>query len=59
MATEDLKDYIVSFYEALKGGDSTQVSTHYDNWNKFTDKYYKQSEWPTPDTVSTWVKDGQ
>ncbi len=58
MATDDVKEYLVGFYEAVKSGDSTQISTHYDNWNKVTEKYYKQSEWPSPDSISSWVKDG-
>jgi hypothetical protein len=56
MATDDVKDYLVGFYEAVKSG--AEISSHYDNWNKITEKYYKQSEWPSPETVSSWVKDG-
>lgn len=57
MATEDIKEYIVSFNEAVRNGDPAQVSTHYDNWNKLTEKYYKQSEWPTPESIATLVQE--
>lgn len=57
-----VKSFLSSFAQALRDPASTGFSgiTHlYDQqWSKLTDKYYKQSEWPTSSAIAEIVQNG-
>eukprot|EP01125_Pyxidicula_operculata_P006138 TRINITY_DN2136_c0_g1_i2.p1 TRINITY_DN2136_c0_g1~~TRINITY_DN2136_c0_g1_i2.p1 ORF type:complete len:488 (-),score=102.45 TRINITY_DN2136_c0_g1_i2:758-2221(-) len=53
---ENVKSYVLGFYQSLKERNISQINYNYDtNWNKMCDKYFKQTEWPTADKISSIV----
>jgi len=51
-----VKDFILGFQQSLEDGNLVQITNNYEiNWTKLTDRYFKQSEWPTPDRIASLV----
>lgn len=57
MATDDINAFISNFHVSIKGGDLTHINSNYENWNRLTDKYFKQSEWPRSESISNLLQD--
>jgi translation initiation factor 3 subunit L len=56
---DQVKTFLTQFHQTIKDQQVTQINQNYDNgWSKITEKYYKQSEWPTVAQVSPLVGDG-
>jgi len=51
-----VKQFITYFYRHIKEGNLYDINTMYEtSFNKITEKYYKQSPWPAPETISALV----
>lgn len=56
---EPVKAFITQFHQTIKDQQVTQINQNYDNgWSKVTEKYYKQSEWPSASQIAPIVNDG-
>lgn len=57
---DQVKNFILGFQQAIKDQNIAQITQNYDNnWNKLTDKFYKQTEWPSVDNVAPLVNEGR
>jgi translation initiation factor 3 subunit L len=55
---DQVKNFILGFQQAIKDQNIAQITQNYDNnWNKLTDKFYKQTEWPSVDNVAPLVNE--
>jgi translation initiation factor 3 subunit L len=53
---ESVRKFLLDFCQAIKDQNVAQIYQFYDNnWNKLTEKYYKQSEWPALEVVAQIV----
>jgi translation initiation factor 3 subunit L len=56
---EIVRKFVLDFQQAIKDQNVYQIAQFYDNhWNKLTEKYYKQSEWPAPEAITPIVNNG-
>ncbi|KAJ9113065.1 hypothetical protein QFC22_006161 [Naganishia vaughanmartiniae] len=53
---EDVKKFIGAFHQAILGNDSAQISAMYEGgWNRLTQQYYAESEWPEAELLAPLV----
>jgi len=53
---EHIRNFVFLFHQAVKERNPTSIKNIYENtWNKVTEKYFKQSEWPTGKAVAHLV----
>eukprot|EP01120_Amphizonella_sp_Union-15-10_P005633 TRINITY_DN168_c0_g1_i3.p1 TRINITY_DN168_c0_g1~~TRINITY_DN168_c0_g1_i3.p1 ORF type:complete len:487 (+),score=98.39 TRINITY_DN168_c0_g1_i3:54-1514(+) len=53
----EIRSFVELFSQAAKDRNHQKLKTVYDNWSKVTEKYFKQSEWPTAKAMSSLADD--
>ncbi|KAJ9094222.1 hypothetical protein QFC21_006048 [Naganishia friedmannii] len=53
---EDVKKFIVAFHQAILASDAAQISAMYEGgWNRLTQQYYSETEWPEAELLAPLV----